>query len=353
MIIRDALASNMLELQRIQALCPMGTQLKITVVNEPNFSSRANMYDASKIFVALDDNNAIMGTVMSSLKEAMVNGVPTKIGLISQIFTDPQKRRSRVAETLITRNEDYCKEMGAHLIYALTLDDNIPIQRLMERLGYSFYHRLNIPYIGVYKEMKSEDEGLTIRPMTNGDVDNVVALFNSTWKDYELYEPMTRDRLLGYMTKIPGLSYDNFIVLEKGGEILACLAYFDWDKIATIRVTSMNTQAALLMTMLKLLRPFMKLPSPMKAGDRLKQWNIMFFAYKEVKHASILIRHLNNLALQKGIQQLCISCDCTDSLKEPKKGFVNFNAKIKVYVKGLDNMRLDPDKPVWVNGIDL
>ena len=92
MDIREATVNDNQELQNIQAQCPMGASLIVSSVNAPDFFARAKAYERWKVYVACD-NNRIIGSAATAIREAVINGSLKGIGYEFQYFTRPEYRK--------------------------------------------------------------------------------------------------------------------------------------------------------------------------------------------------------------------------------------------------------------------
>jgi len=57
--IREATPKDNHELQELQAKCPQGTKLVVSLVNTPDFFARAKAYESSKVCVASEEERII------------------------------------------------------------------------------------------------------------------------------------------------------------------------------------------------------------------------------------------------------------------------------------------------------
>ncbi len=106
MNIREALPADNDELQQLQAKCPQGKTIIVSIVNTPDFFARAKAYRFYKIFVASEDNR-IIGSAACAIRKGVLNGEVNRIGYEFQYFTSPDFRGRGVAKQLHKQIEDY------------------------------------------------------------------------------------------------------------------------------------------------------------------------------------------------------------------------------------------------------
>lgn len=70
-----------------------------------------------------------------------------RLWILNDLFVAPTARKHGVAQALILRAQDFAKQRGAKGLMLETAHDNLPAQRLYERLGwqretafYTYYH---------------------------------------------------------------------------------------------------------------------------------------------------------------------------------------------------------------------
>lgn len=351
MDIREARADDNLELQELQARCPQGTTLIVSTVNTPDFFARAKVYEDYKVYVACE-NNRIIGSAACAIRDAVVNGKVTKVGHGFQAFVDPEYRGRRIAGQLHQVRENYLRQRGAVLSYTLIMEGNIPSMRYIARQGFKRHRTLVMPGIMVYKEMDTKNRG-RVRLIVPEDLPAVANLVNETWQDYELHEPMTADSLARLVARTPAYSYDNILVLEENSQITACLGFWDWSQVMQITVKALSLKMRATGFLLNMVRIFRPIPRGPKAGDILKQMVLTPIGFRDREYLTALLRHVNNRAFFKGIQQMFCLCERGHPLLSSLKGFIHVDTAMHIYIKPLrDDVSL-ADQPVFTNGLDL
>lgn len=338
-------------LQALQAKCPQGTDLIVTIINAPDFFARAKAYEQYKVYMA-KENNSLLGSTACGLKKIIVNEKRKLAGYGFQAFVAPESRRTGVASRLHQHRENYAIEQGASLFYTLVIEKNIPAMRYIECRGYSLHRTMVMPGLAVYKKMDAVTDKL-VRPARIEDLDALTALANKTWQNYEMYETLSSEELSASLSRTPGYEISNFFILEEKGKILAFLGYQDCGQVMKITVNETNLKMRMMGLTLKLASLFKPAPNIVKAGDTLKQVNITLAGFCDPAHLSILFKHLNNKMLQKGVDYMFCVCDPDNPILKSLKGFVRIDTAINIYVKYLQKDRLDVNKPVFINGLDI
>jgi len=350
MYIREANSGDNESLQNLQAQCPMGASLIVSQVNIPDFFARAKAYERHNIYVACDENQ-IMGSAACAIREAIINGRLKRIGYEFQYFTSPEYRRKGVGAILHRYIEDYFNKEGVALSFLVIMEGNKPSIRLFEGQGFKLYRTLVMPTVFSYKAVEMPSMG-QIRPVTPEDMATVAELLNGTWKGYDFYEPYSAESLARLIDRIPAFTFDDLIVLEDRGEILACLGAWDWSQITKLTVKALSLRLRMITSTINLASLFRPMPRPVKPGTTLKQWCLTLIGFKAPEHLATLLRYMNNLAMKRGIDQIFCVCEHGHEILNALKGLFHVNVGVHLYVKSFEG-ELDSKNRVFLNGIDL
>lgn len=351
MIIREALASDNEELIMKQALCPVGKDLIVRVVNSPDFWGRARAYRNHKVFVACE-NGEIVGSAACAIRKALINGHLHNIGYEFQYFTVPDSRRKGVAKSLHQQIESLFNEHNVALSYLLVLEGNTPSINLFESLDFIHERTINMLYLPVFKEMEAITD-YQVRPLSVNDFSDVANLSNQTWANFNLYEPLSSETIKETIERIPEYSTDNAFVLESEEGIVSCLGYWDLNRVTTMTVEKLSLKLRVLGLLLDVTRPFYAVPRSINSGELLKQWCLTPIAFTKPYYFEELLRHLNNLALEQEIDQLFFVYEPDQTLQRELSDFFTVNVQQYLFVKQLiPEINLD-SRPVLIDGIDL
>jgi len=351
MDIREAVPDDNDALQKLQAKCPQGTDLIVSVVNTPDFFARAKAYELYKVFIAHEGKH-ILGSTACGVKNAVVNGEVRRVGYGFQAIVAPEHRRKGIASQLHQHREDYAAQQGAVLFYTLVLENNTPAMRYIEHRGFKLHRTVVMPGLSIYKEMVTASGG-NVRSARPEDLVALADLLNETWKNFELYGPTSAEGLSQFISRTPGYSFDNILIIEEKGEILAFLGYLDWSQIMRITVETMSFKMRAMGLMVKIASIFRPMPKFIQPGDTLKQIMITLIGIKDPTHLPLLLKHLNNQALQRGIEQIFCICERNHVILKSLKGFIRIDTAINLYLKNLQQENLISDKPVFFDGVDM
>ena len=266
MFIREATLNDNEELQQLQAQCPQGTSLIVSAVNTPDFFARAKAYEAYKVYAACEGDK-IIASHACALRNALVNGELSRVGYSFQTFVHPNHRKKNLAKHLLKHMEDYLIQNGAVLVYGLIMEKNLPSIKLVESIGFRFQRKLIMPGLPVRKEIDLHSR-YKIRSANPEDFENVAELLNETWKNHEMYEPVSADSLAQFISRTPGFSMENLLVIEDKGKILACLGFWDWSQVMKLTLRALSLKFKIIGRLLFITRV---LPRALKPGDQLSQ----------------------------------------------------------------------------------
>src|SRR5512139_2657353 len=225
MNIREATVEDNQELQELQAKCPQGKTLIVSLVNTPDFFARAKAYQSYKVFVACEDNQ-IVGSAACEIQEAFLNGTIRPVGYEFQYFTSPDFRGKGIARQLHKQIRNHFIQHGAVLSYLLVIEGNLPAMGLFKSLGFNLHRTLTMPGLAIHKKMDVAHPG-TIRQTGSEELSQVSDLLNDTWQGYDLYGPTSTETLTQFVNRTPGYNLNNLFIVEDHGEILACLGFWD------------------------------------------------------------------------------------------------------------------------------
>jgi L-amino acid N-acyltransferase YncA len=348
MEIREATPDDNEALKKLQAKCPQGTDLIVSVVNTPDFFARAKAYESYKLYVACE-GDTIIASGACALRNALVSGKLSRVGYLFQTFVHPNHRKKNLAKSLLQNIEGHLIQNGAVLIYGLIMEKNLPSIKLVESLGFKLHRKLVMPSLVIRKEVTIQS-GKKIRSARSDDLTNVAKLLNETWQNHELYEPASADILARFISRTPKFLMENLLLLENGGKILACLCFWDWSQVMKLTLQSLNLKMKIIGRLLFITRV---LPKALKPGDELNQIMLTLIGYKEPSHLAMLIRYINNMALKKDIKQIFCISERKHPMQNSLKGIIRISTNISLYIKPLkDNLKLH-EGPVFIDGIDM
>jgi hypothetical protein len=180
----------------------------------------------------------------------------------------------------------------------------------------------------------------------------VAELLNETWKGYDFYEPHLAESLARLIDRTPAFTFNDFIVLEDRREILSCLGAWDWSQITKLTVKALGLRLRMITLIMGLASLFRPMPRSLKPGTTLKQWCLTLIGFRAPEHLATLLRYMNNLAMERGIDQIFCVCEQDHEILNALKGLFHVNVGLHLYVKSFEG-ELDTKNRVFLNGIDL
>ncbi len=351
--IREATPEDSAALQGIQARSPQGTGLRFTTVNKPDFFARARVYHRPRVFVA-EQEGILLGSAASGLREVTLAGETHRAGYEFQYFVDPAHRRKGVASALHRHIEAVLRSEGASFSYLLTAEDNLPSMRLFEKEGFTLYRTLRAPFLLPYKKMVAPGQG-AVRPAVPEDLPAIAKLLNETWNGFVLYKPYTAESLQESLACLHGFSLENLFVLERnGGNLTACVGYWDWRKITEITVQALNTRLKIIRAALNLAGLMTSAPSLPGPGETLTQWCLTPVGFSSPEALRAVLVSINNRAVAERVGQLFLVGERRSHWFSALRGFFTADTLTHLYVKPLvDAFSLPSDAPVFLDAVDL
>ncbi|MFC1834348.1 GNAT family N-acetyltransferase [Thermodesulfobacteriota bacterium] len=351
MLIREATQNDNLELQALQERCPQGTSLVVSMVNTPDFFARAKAHDSSKVYVACEDGH-IIGSIACATGMGMVNGQIVPIGYQFQLFTAPERRREGVGRRLFRFGQDCMMKDGAQVLYGMAMEDNITSIRLLENEGFSLRCTQIMHCLLVHEPMEVSDEA-GVRNLSRRDLPDVSRLINETWQDFDLYEPVSAETLARLVEHTPGYGLNTLFVLEREGELVACLGF--WDRTEVSRITVMQVPAKMAdISLIPGMANGVNSPGAgIEPGSTLRHMVLSPIGFKDPEELAVLMRHVNNEALGRRIDQILLISREEGALLRSLRGFVHIDTKMHVYVKILEEGISKGDRPVFIDGVHL
>ncbi|MBI2953201.1 MAG: GNAT family N-acetyltransferase [Chloroflexi bacterium] len=334
----------------LQARCPQGTDLVVSNVNTPDFFARARAYDDYKVLVATEDNR-IVGSTAYAIRDANIDGRVACVGYGFQTFISPDHRRRGVASQLFQSCEDYLARRGVELDYGLIIGGNTPSIRYFGDRGFRLHRTLIMPMLGVYKPMVRGSQG-KVRKAEPRDLAAIAQLTNETWEGYDFYEPISAETLASAIDRRPAFSIDDLFVLEVGGEIAACLGLWDWSKTAQITIRAVSLKLRMIGLLVDLVRHFRPMPVVPRLGAAIKQSGLTPIAFRDPTHFAVLLRHVNDEALSRGIQYMFCACERGNPMLQGMKDFVRVDTALHLYVRPLKGILPTGTRPVFIDMID-
>ena len=351
MRIREALPEENARLQSIQAECPMGVDLKVRNVNAPDFFGRSQAYGERKVLVA-DEGGEILGSGALALKTIRMAGREAKAGYDFQYFTAPAGRRKGVASSLMKWSEAYYRDQGADCAYCMVIAGNRPALEWVRRSGFSPARNLVMAGMPIFKPA-SPDARSAIRELRPDEYPEAAALIESTWAGHDFHEVCTAETLARFRDEVFSDGRGRFLALAPAGSLLAVAGCWDWSRIMSVTVLSLNAKYGMLRAALSIGRLFRPVPDIPKPGDRLRQWLITHMGFREPGHMGTMLRGLNDQALAAGTGQIFSLFEPSPRMKAVFRGIFRVDTGIHLEAKHFRSPPSGPPAKVHPAGIDL
>ena len=120
-----------------------------------------------------------------------------------------------------------------------------------------------------------------------------------------------------------------------------------------ITVERLNAKMKLFKLFADLVCLLWPMPNMPRAGELLRQIMLTPIGYKHPKYLALILRHINNLAWERGIGYIYCVCPQGHPLLSSIRGFTHIDTAIHVYIKHLRENTILGNKPLFIDGIDL
>jgi GNAT superfamily N-acetyltransferase len=331
--IRFAVPEDGPALQALQARSPEGEELVLDMVNEPDFFGRVRSFEEPRVWVACSGDR-IVGSAAAAIRTMRVGGVMRKVAYTLQIFVDPDARRLGVASGLIRERERYLREVGVVLVYGLVFDGNNPSARMLLKTGYVPGRRVVLAALPVFRRMRRWSRAL-VRPCRDADLPAASALLDATWREHELWEPLSVDSLRR-LGAAPGYLDGTPLLLEDRGGLRACAAVLDRNQVTRVTVRSLSPRLRAMKTVLDLARRVVPAPRVPGPGEAVRQWMVTRVGATDPGSLRELLRVINNMAFERGIHQIFVAFEAGDPLLASFRGLPRVLLGGMLYVKPLE-----------------
>jgi hypothetical protein len=194
--------------------------------------------------------------------------------------------------------------------------------------------------------------GRIVRAIQPTDYAAVADLLDRTWRDHDLYEPVSADGVARLLARLPTLDLGDVWVLTDTGRVAACVAAWDMSRITSVRIEALPRRLEIIravMNAVRLVRPAPRIPA---VGETWNQWCLPLIGFEDPEHLRMLLRYVNNAALRRGADQIVAICERGDRLRLGMKGLQTLTIGGHLYVKPLQPVVLG-NRPVQIPGIDL
>ena len=336
--IREARPEDNEALLELQLRCPQGTELVFQFDRSPDFFVRFMPYERGWAFVA-EGGDQIVGSIECALRKVYVRGERCNALYAFGVMVDPVHRRKGIASKLLAEVDGVACRVDADLMYAFIVEENVPSIRMVEKMGYLPWKNVRENLLVAYEEEAVRPGN--VRPLRMDDVPEAVELINGIYGDHDFYLPFTVESFLAYVERMPHYGMENIFVYEEEGEITAVLGYWEYHKIMAPRVIKFNLRMRAQLIMLKLMGLFTKVPKMPGLGERSLQIILTPVAYRYIEACRELLKHVNNLAIEKGVHFVTLVSEVDGPLEELTEGYRKTDVTVHQMVKPLKGQVYD------------
>lgn len=263
--------SDNAQLQTLYSLPQPSLGMQIAFERAPSyFKSEAVMYNQGQLLLIKDKSSKnIAAAVNMGKRKIYINGVPQWIRYGADVRVAKEYQGSRA---LFYINRAVKETIGSDWYLTLILTDNKKSQKSFEdaRAGFPFYRHIdNINTYTITSVKKITNSELSVRPASINDITKMnkfVSLMSSTYQFLPCYD---FNEIQAGSSFYSGLNLDDFILVERNGELLAMAGLWDQHNHKQARVLSYQP-------LLKTIRPFYNLYSYLTGGIHLPRENSVF-----------------------------------------------------------------------------
>jgi len=308
-----ASASDEPALRRILRETPFAGDISVTLEREPcvHFGN-AIEGERSQILVARPaPGQPIVGMATRTLIDSYVNGVPRRIGYLSQLRILPSyQARPRTLKGGYAAMRELHDDGAAPFYVTTIIADNEPARRVLEAglAGFPTYK-----YVGDVATLLVSAAGPTrsvaddVRAGVPQDIDAIVACLERNGARYQFAPRWTREVLLS-PTRCRGLRAQDFLIARRGERVVGCLACWDQREFKQTIVRGYSPPLAWARPVSNLLSPLTGFPKLPAVGGSVS------FAY--LSHLAVddddtsvftaLASAARRTAAHRGLDHLCI-----------------------------------------------
>ncbi|HYD42277.1 MAG TPA: hypothetical protein VEB43_15730 [Anaeromyxobacter sp.] len=231
--VEPARAEDEPALRRLLREAPLRGRVTVSLEREPSFELAAAVEgDRHDVLVARAGDGAVVGLACRSVRTALVNGAPARVGYLGQLRLTRAGRAS-----LRAVREGFARLAAARRSDELPFDftsivsDNAPARRLLEAgvAGLPTYRRLGelaTLSFAIPRRAPPAQDGLRVVPGTPERLEEIAAFLRRHGGARQLAACPTAAELAS-PERARGLAAGDFLLVERGGTLLACGAIWD------------------------------------------------------------------------------------------------------------------------------
>lgn len=302
----------------MEKLCPQGSEsLAWGADDGPDITNRYKIYDNWNLIIA-EEAGRVVGSIGSTLKET--DDGRTYVYL-TEVNVTPDFQNRGIASELVGEVEKKAKDVGADHVYCYIFEPNKSSIDLFEDLGYQKVKDVKSCGLSTYKEQEL-DGRFRIEAVQEKDIPNVVNLINEYYSQYEHFKPYTSESFKDHLNSIPGYGMENFWVLKRDGELMACAGLWDFSSVSKLYMSKEHTSMKIMGGIFRFLSNFRAMPYIPPEGEYFKLNQIVDHAFKTGNSDAManLLLHLNNVLVNSEKDAMILNLDPTDIIMNTVNG---------------------------------
>lgn len=165
------------------------------------------------------------------------------------------------------------------------------------------------------------------------DIAELVELYRNFYRGYKLAPHIDEELFRFYTDEIDGMDLSNFWIARENGRIKAVLCSWDENIYKRWMVISIPFGMKLVLSAMRFLSIFIKMPAAIKPGNPLKQKTLAMLAHDNSLEAlRSLIMHANNMHLGSEYTVLQTHFHKDDPMIGAQKGLFSLTVDIEVHI---------------------
>ena len=302
------------EINRLLAENPMEGRIRVSLEHAPDpFAADFGLSENHATILARHRDGEAVGYCERTTWQAFVNGAPTQLPYLGALrVATAHRNRIRVLRGGFAALRDTARE--GELPFALTsiAEDNAPARRLLTAGidGLPRYTELG-RYVTLFLRARRASLPEGLRDGRADDLPRIAELLSRVGRARQFAPVWSKERLAALGES--GLRPDDFLLIEEGGDLIACAAL--WDQSPRRQAVVRGYQGGLgrLRLFANALGPLTGLPRLPAVGEQIGQAAVSHLAALDGRHVAPLLAGLRSRAARRGIGTLFLGLPADDS----------------------------------------
>jgi hypothetical protein len=326
--------------------------LSICFDRQPDIFVMAELKYAPPIWGGFFEGDELAGFALLGNHEAYVNGRITPVMHIANCYIRPQSRgrgylRASLPFFLSENHPD------ASIGYAVVMKGNRAAEsQLGDKMAGAPWHlrskkiaelAANNIFLSLHHRSKP---AYAVRTARLDDIDGIVGLLRTEHSDRLFGLVTDRDRFATGLRARPGLSIDNYYVIERGRKLIGVCAAWDTCAFKQNRVMRYGRWLRAVRTANNLLSFITRTPSLPAPGESFRDIVVTDWAVRErsVELMHALLEHIYNTYYGRGYHSMIFGSCADDPILMAARGFVRTKVISDIALFSLGERWLEPGK---------